>query len=277
MCALGAIGFAAVLNLFIQPLSFVSGSFTGIAQLLDSLLRQVLPVPAGFNLTGIILFLFNIPLLFLAARLKHRLFLQKTVFSILVSMLAYSLIPVPAAPLIKDPLTAAVIGGILGGLPAGLILRGGGSGGGFDIIGLYLAHAKPGFSVGRVSSAISLFVFAGTFWRYDFEAVVYSVIFTVITSAVVDRMHYQNVRVVAWIVTEKEEAMNDFIINDLERTATKWTGTGIYAGREKTVFLTLVTKYDTIRLRRAIRTIDPTAFVAISNSSGIIGSFKFHI
>lgn len=276
MCIGGGILFAAVINIFIQPLHFVSGSVTGIAQLITYAVQQLTAIPKSFNLTGILLLLINLPLLYLAARMANRIFLIKTIAVLLVDTIAYSVIPIPPKPPIADPLTACVIAGLLSGYAAGITLRGGGSGGGLDIIGLYMSTRYSGFSVGKVSIIVSLAVFGATLFQFNFEIVVYSVIFTVISSAVIDRVHYQNIKVVCWIITEND-AVRDLIIHQLNRSATKWEGAGIYTGAPKSVYLTVVSKYEVLRMKRLIRSIDPAAFVIVSDSSDLVGAFQVRI
>ena len=164
----------------------------------------------------------------LARSLSGKLFIYKTIATSICSSIAYTLIPVPPVSPIEDPLTACLIAGIIGGIASGLTLRGGGSGGGLDIIGLYLSHRNPKFSVGKVAIGVSLFVYIAAFFRFDFNITIYSIIFTVISSAVVDRVHYQNIKVAAWIVTANED-VKDIIINELNRTATTWEGQGLFS------------------------------------------------
>lgn len=51
--------------------------------------------------------------------------------------------PVPSGPIIEDPLTACILGGIIAGFGSGLTLRNGGSAGGTDILGMYFAKKYP--------------------------------------------------------------------------------------------------------------------------------------
>lgn len=276
LSVLGAIIYAFMLNIFIQPLHLISGSITGIAQILASILQAIFHYPPTFNMTGILLFAINIPILFLATKLSNRHFVYKTILTIACASVAYSIIPVPAEPPIHDPLTACAISGLVGGFGGGLTLRGGGSGGGLDVIGLYLTKKFAHFSVGKVATAVSLFVYALTYFKYNFEIMIYSIIFTVITSAVVDRVHYQNVKVMALVITDQED-VRDIILKELNRTATRWDASGIYANKPRSIYLTVITKYEVVKLKRLIRKVDPTAFVIVSDNADILGNFQIRI
>ena len=66
-----------------------------------------------------------------------RLF-ARTVFTVIVQTAALTLIPIPERSIIDDRLTSCIIGGLIAGFGSGLVLRGGSSGGGQDILGTLL-------------------------------------------------------------------------------------------------------------------------------------------
>ena len=74
-------------------------------------------------------FLSNIPILLYARRVLGRKFVLKTVVCTAAFSLFYSVIPTPSALPVDDTLTACLLGGILSGIGAGLVLTCGGSGG----------------------------------------------------------------------------------------------------------------------------------------------------
>ena len=253
----------------------MSGSITGIAQLLTFALQSVGIVPKSVNLTGIFLLLVNIPLLILARSLSSKLFIYKTIATSICSSIAYTLIPVPPVSPIEDPLTACLIAGIIGGIASGLTLRGGGSGGGLDIIGLYLSHRNPKFSVGKVAIGVSLFVYIAAFFRFDFNITIYSIIFTVISSAVVDRVHYQ--------ISKSQHGLSQptkdvKILSSMNLTAQLPPGRDKgYLARSKTTSISL--SLPSTKLSECAGSLNRSTppFVLISDSSELIGNFQFRI
>ncbi len=276
ICIFGAILYAFMMNEFLMPFKFISGSVTGIAQLLAFVSGSLVPAHIQPNLTGIYLLLLNIPLFILATKLSNRLFIYKTIVTVIFQTLAFSIIPVPNTPPVQDPLTACALVGIIGGIGIGLTLKSGGCTGGLDILGLYLATKRGNFSVGRIYIVVSILIYAATFIRFDLETTIYSIIYTFISSFVMDKVHFQNIKVVAWIITDHEE-IQDFIIHQLNRTATKWVGQGIYSGSQKNIYMTTVSKFDVMRLKRQIQRYDPNAFVIISDSADVVGKFQMRI
>ena len=62
-----------------------------------------------------------------------------------------------------------------------------------------------------------------------------------------------------------------FIHQDLNRSATLVDGEGTYTHKECKVILTVMGRAQAVKLRMFIRSIDPQAFMVISNTSEIIG------
>ena len=85
MVIAGGFIFAAGVNLFIVPLNLYSGGVIGIAQIMRTIMIQYahIPLPANFDVAGIINFLMNLPLFILAYRSISRKFFVKTLFCVI--------------------------------------------------------------------------------------------------------------------------------------------------------------------------------------------------
>ena len=160
MALVGGFFYAIAINLFIVPLGLYSCGLMGIAQLIRSVLADILhlPLPSGFDIAGLFNFALNIPLFLLAYKSISRRFVVLTLLSVLAQTLGTMFIPIPTTPILNDVLASCLVGGVIGGYGIGMTLRGGGSGGGLDILGVYFLQ-KKGISVGSVSIAINAAVF----------------------------------------------------------------------------------------------------------------------
>jgi len=276
--ALGALIFVLPYNLIITPMHLYSGNFTGLAQIIRSLLVDYahIALPTGFDITGIILYLINIPLLVLAYKKIGKAFFIKTIITVSLVTLFFSIIPTPTEPIITDRLTGSIISGIICGSGTGLILRSGSSGGGLDIIGMYLTKTRPNFSVGKAVLFVAAFVFTLCLFLYDFEIVVYSAIFTFVASFTLDRTHHQNVKVSAIIFTKNPEVAT-VITSELSRGGTTWNGEGVYSHDPMIVYMTVVSRFEVNKLKREVQALDPQAFVVIHSVSDIEGFFQPHL
>lgn len=270
----GSLLYAASINLLVIPSGLYIGNLTGIAKIILELIQRV--VPGIGSLIGVILLGLNLPLLLISFKSVNRKFMLKTVISIAVTTIALSLIPVrPLIPELDDLLTICLVGGTLAGFGAGLCLRAGGSSGGTDILGVYISLKHNNFSVGRVGLLISLIVYGYALFANPPLIMVYSVIFTLIYAFMMDRTHYQNVKINVMVITRSREIL-PFITQEIQRGATYWDGKGAYTDTDFVVINTVVSKYELIRLRRGVLDLDPKAFFIENNAVNVTGFFPSH-
>lgn len=274
----GNLIFAACINILITPMSLYNGGFLGIAQLLRYFLvnRLGITIPGGIDLTGIIYFLMNVPLFWYAYKVVGKEFAGKTLLSVGISSLMLALIPVPEKPYFNDYLTAVVVAGVICGLGAGMVLRGGGSTGGSDIIGMCMAKVNPNATVGTFNIIVNIVVYTICLLVFSLQIAVYSFIYTTIRSVFMDRMHAQNINVEALIIT-KVDGIDKIITEDLHRGVTVWEGRGAYTDDNVHVIMTVVSKFETMHLKHLVTDIDPHAFMMLSEGERIVGNFKKHL
>ena len=274
MCILGGVIYSVGINLLILPFGLYIGNLTGIAKIILELLQNVMP--GLHDATGLILLVLNLPLLLIAFSSINRKFFMKTIVTVITVSAVMVFVPVKAIiPGLDDLLTLSILGGLLCGFGVGLSLRAGGSSGGVDILGVLIALKKPDFSVGKVSLLISLIVYAYVLFTRPPIIVIYSIIFTMIFSLVVDRVHYQNVKISVMVISKNKEILQ-FIIDETHRSATYWQGQGAYSGSDFLVINTVVSKYELLRLRRGIIELDPQVFIVENNSVNVTGYFPSH-
>jgi len=270
----GSALYAATVNLLVIPAGLYIGNLTGIAKIILELIQKA--IPGIGSLTGVILLGLNLPLLLISYKSVNRKFMLKTIFSIAVVTIGMSLIPVvQLIPELDDLLTICLLGGALAGFGAGLCLRAGGSSGGTDIMGVYISMKHNNFSVGRVSLIISLIVYGYALFTSPPLVMVYSVIFTLIYTFMMDRTHYQNVKINVMVITRNRKIL-PFITQEIRRGATYWDGKGAYTDTDFVVINTVVSKYELIRLRRGVLDLDPKAFFIENSEVNVTGYFPSH-
>lgn len=266
---------AISLNLFIVPLHLYTGGLMGVCQLFNNLLQSVGVSLSAYDAAGILYFLVNIPILLFAYRNLGRVLVAKTLICTLSYSLFYSVIPSPSVPIVDDYLTACLLGGILTGVGSGIVLTCGGSGGGLDVIGLCLSKRGSSFTVGKFSLTFNIFLYTACLILFSPEIAIYSVIYNFFTSMVLDRMHQQNVSVMALIFThEDEHVLGQFIIDKIGRGVTYWNGTGAYTGKGVHVLCVSLSKYEIEELLHAVHTIDPHAFFTVQEGVRVYGNFR---
>lgn len=272
---LGSFLFCLGLNAFIVPVHLYNGGTVGIAQIIRTLLttHANLPIPANFDISGIINLILNIPLLILAFVSIGKKFFIRTVFSVITQTIFFSVILIPETPIIPDTLTACLIGGIAAGCGVGITLKAGGAGGGLDILGVYFAKKKPDFSVGKLSIYFNAFVYLACAILFELPTAIYSILYSTIYSTVVDKIHYQNINMNV-IIFSKEKNLPEKIISELRRGVTHWDGVGGYTDTETHVVVTVCSKYEINQLRRVVLDADPQAFIIFNEGLQVTGNYE---
>lgn len=269
---------AWTVNTFIVPQHFYNGGILGLCQVIRSVLDQYLGIRVTqVDLAGALYLIANIPLLILAWFSLGRTFVWKLILCTVTNSLFMLVIPVPEKPLIEDVLSSCLIGGILNGAANGLMLTCGGSAGGMDIVGLYLSK-KRGMTVGRMAILFNIGLYALCLLLFNVTTAIYSAVFSVINSVVVDRVHQQNITVQALIITKhKDRELSDYIISQINRGVTYWDGHGAYTGDDVRILCVCLSKYEIEPLREQVKKIDPHAFIMVQEGVSPTGNFQRHL
>ena len=266
---IGAALMATAINLFIVPQGFYAGGAYGMC-------RAGLTLP--FDLAGLLYLMVNLPLFYLAYRgLGRTFFFRATVVTVCNSVFL-ALIPSPATPIITDPLTSCMIGGIGVGFAAGLVLSCGCSTGGLDILGLYLSKKNPKFTVGRFCIAFNVCLYTMCLLLFNASTAIYSAMYNILSNLFLDRLHQQNVNVQMLIFTkENNPELPRFIMDKLDRGVTYWTAHGAYTGDEVQVLCVCLSKYEVGTLQQVMHEMDPHAFFVVQEGIRTGGNYRRHL
>ena len=270
---LGAFIFCFGVNLFIVPIGLYNGGVVGVSQIIRTLAAEYFPATKNIELAGIINFLLNIPLLLIAYKSISRKFFCRTVVSVISQTVFFTLIKIPAAPIIDDLLAACLIGGIITGAGIGITLKAGGSGGGIDILGVYFTHKYKNFSVGKLGIIINAIIYGVCAILFELPTAIYSVIYTTFFSLIVDKIHFQNINTTATIFTKKNN-IEEPIMKEMGRGVTCWEGKGAYTGENTSILITVISKYEINQLRKIVLDRDPKAFIIFNEGMNVIGNFE---
>ena len=270
----GTFIYSAALNILIVPLGLYSGGIVGVAQIIRTFFTGYLKLsfPAWLDMAGLFTFILNVPLLILAWKRLGKKFFIRTLISSAASSFFLSVIKVNSGPVIKDYLTACIIGGFIEGFGTGLTLRSGGSGGGTDILGMLMAKKSPDASVGKITAIFNIFVFGICAFVFNFTVAVYSIIFNIISSFTIDKFHYQNIKISAVVITKNSDTPKA-IMKGLERGVTILNGSGAYTGEPVNVLVTVISKYEEQSLKKIVTELDPHAFIIFYDKTNVTGNF----
>lgn len=270
---IGSIIFCIAINIFIVPNNLYTGGVLGLAQLIRSIILDVFKVNIAFDFSGILYYIINIPLFFLAYKNLSKTFFFRTLIVISVQTVMLSLIPTTS--IINDTLTNVLVGGLLAGSGLGIVLSCGASTGGSDIIGLVIAKKNNELSVGKIGLVLNIFIYTITGLMYGLQTMIYSIMYSFVDSLTIDKMHDQNICSTAFIFCKKNpKDINNYIKNELNRDFTYWDAKGGYDDSRTYIIYTALTKYELIKLERKIKECDFNAFMVKSEGVGIKGEFE---
>ena len=261
---LGSLLYAAGFRFFLYPNDIVTGGVTGVAMIINYL--TALPV-------GALILLINIPLFLLAWRRFGLRFILASLAGTVLSGTAVDLLALLPVEITREPLLAAVYGGIVHGLGLGLVYRAGATTGGADIVARFLRQKYPYINFGTLLLALDAAViasFAVIFGKYD--SAMYAVICMFVSARVIDLLLYGAVSSkVCYIITDESRAIKDAITERLQRGVTFLRGEGAWSGREKNVILCVIRQKQIVELKKLVEAIDGRAFVIVSDAREVFG------
>ena len=259
-CALG-------FNLFLIPNNIAAGGFTGIAQLINSV--------TGFPV-GTIALILNVPLFLVSMKsLGLRFGVRSLAATIGFSLLLDNLhVPV----ITHDLWLSTVYGGLVSGLGFGLILRGSATTGGTDMLASLIHRLIPSIRVSVGMFIIDGLVILASAFVYDTAAAMYALICILISNVVIDFvLEGPNSSHSFFIISDKSDEIAARIMQELDRGVTGLEGMGMYSHQHKRVLLCVVSRMETVTLRRIVFSVDPRAFVISAKAHDTYGEgFKEH-
>lgn len=247
------------------PNNFSFGGVTGLAVVLGA----VIPISPGSITFAINMLLMVVGFLFLGKG-----FGIKTVYvSILMSVglsLAERFFPMQE-PLTTQPVMELIYAVVLPAFSSAILFNIGASGGGTDIIAMILKKYTR-LNIGAALFLVDLGIVIASCLVFNAQTGLFSLCGLLAKSLVVDNV-IESINLCKYftIICNEPEPICDFITNRLRRSATVYQAEGAYEHNRRTIIITITKRSQAVELRNYIRRTQPTAFIAITNSSEIIG------
>ena len=256
-CVIGAAAYPA----FLVPNSIAPGGLTGVATILNHLLGT--PV-------GLVSLLLNVPLFIIGYRSMGKVFAFRSLiatflFSVLIDIL-------PIGTVSNDPLLGTLFGGVVLGAGLGLILRGGATTGGTDMVAR-MVHRKFTFiSVGMFLFALDCLVVLGAAAAIGTEQALYAFINIYACSRVIDAvmMGFSGNKA-CFIMTSRWEEITKRLMEEVGRGVTHLEAKGAYTGTQQPVVLCVVARQEIMSVKRIVEEEDEKAFMFISEAHEALG------
>ena len=259
---------------FLIPQHVLGGGVSGMATLIF--------YATGLS-TGISVFVINGILVLISLKVLGPSFGIKTVYSIVMASVFFSLLqhyitdPILAgtmAPLVDDKFLSAIIGGALAGTAIGIAFTQGGSTGGTDIVAMMVCKYRN-ISQGRVILLCDIIIIGCSYFVLEtdkIQAIIYGLVVMGICSYCIDLVLTGNKQSVqAFIFTTEPQKVAERIGTEMHRGVTFIKGTGWYTKREGDILMVVVHKRESQQVLRIVKEEDPAAFMTMNTVMGAYG------
>ncbi len=276
MLLLAGIINAIGVTLFIAPVQLYDSGISGTSILLSQLTPDYLSL-------SFFLILLNIPLLLFGFKRQGAVFSIYAIFTVCVYSVAAWLITdvLPVDVSIASPLAGtdlflcALFGGIISGVGSGLAIRYGGAMDGIEVVAVIFA--KPlGLSVGTfvLIYNVLLYIICGIVmgsWILPLYSIVTYAAGSKTVDFIVDGLDSAKA---AMIVTTSPDEIGRAVSEELGIGLTLLDAHGFYSATPKAMLYVVVNRFQTVKLKTLVRSIDPDAYMAISPVADLLHGSK---
>lgn len=262
---LGAMLVAMAIQLFFIPNQIAPGGVSGIGLILN---RLIPAVSVSTYVLGL-----NIVLFIVAFRILGGGFGFKTLyasFSLSIFMWILENVIRPAN-ITEDLMLASLVGILLLGTGLGLVFNQDASTGGTDIVAKILQkyfHLSMGLSMTLIDLLVVLLVAL----MFGLERGLYAGLATFLNGVVINRVVGGfNEKKQVFIISSEKEKIRAFIVHEIERGATIFTGEGAFSGESNYVIYSVLSTKEFVRLKTFLRENVPEAFITVSSTTEVLG------
>ena len=247
---------------FTVPFRFPDSGVTGIAVLIN----YAFGVPLS-----LIVAVANVALIAWAWRELSLRLVMWTVFSVCLFTVLLQLMGNISFAFTDQKLLIALIGGAIKGYGGGIVLRSGASMGGLDIVVLYPRN-RYGLEVGKYSFYINLCILLGSIPIVGVENAMFGLVMVYTSSLTIDStLSSFDSRRLIYVITADPEPVVGFVTSELQRGATILDAQGGYSGEERPVVMCLLTRRQSVELKRFLSEHQPRAFMVVSDAAEVVG------
>lgn len=248
---------------FLVPSKLSSGGFSGIATILYYL----------FNFKiGSVIILLNIPLFIYSYFRIGKIFTFKSIFA---TVLYSKLIDIFDNRIIyiEDKFLACIYGGILIGFGLALVLKGGASTGGTDLVAHIAIKRQIKAKISTIIIIIDIFVVLMNIIAFKaIEIGLYSFISIWIIGKMIDVLFEGvNYSKVIYIITKKSNELKETLNIDLDKGVTCIYAESGFDRQEIKILMCVCKRYDVEKVKQASKKVDQNSFIIITDAREVYG------
>ncbi len=258
---LGAVIGGAAYPLFMTPNRIAPGGITGIATILNHVLGS--PV-------GTVSLILNIPLFLISFKAMGKVFVFRSLVATFLFSLAIDILPLK--PMTDDPLLGSLYGGVMLGAGLGLIMRGGATTGGSDMVARMVHKRFQFISTGSFLFTIDFAVVVSAGFFIGTTEALYALINIFLTAKVMDVIIIGfSSNKACFVISSRWQEISERIMREMDRGVTQLSARGAYTGTERPTLLCVIGRSEITAFKRILREEDENAFVIIVEAHEAIG------
>ncbi len=260
----GCICYGIAMNSFILPSGIATGGISGISLIINYLTH--IPI-------GVCTILLNIPIIFFCYKVLGKLFLLKSVKTMVVLSLCIDIITVDFPKYNGDLILAALCTGVLVGAGLSLTFIRGSSTGGADFVTLSVRKLYPHFSIGTLCLIFDYVVLtAGGIVFKNVNATLYGAVAMFIASQVMDKVLYGSSRgKLMFVVTNKGDEIAKNISGAVNRGSTITDIRGGFKGESRELVISALSKQELFKARKIVHEVDQNSFIMVTSTEEVFG------
>ena len=266
LVTLGTVLTAVGIYFFKFPNNFSTGGVSGISILLGRLVPFLSP--------AVTMWAINLILLLVGFLFFGRGFGLMTAYcSMLYSFLTwlFEVIYPMTQPFTDQPFLELCFAMMLPAVGSALLFNCNASSGGTDIVAMILKKYTS-LDIGKALLVSDALIAASACFVFGIRTGLFSLLGLVIKAFVVDSV-IESINLCKYfsIVTACPDAICDYVIREMNRSSTVIDAVGAYSHEDRKVIMVACRRSEAVKLRHFIKTVDPKAFMFITNTSEIIG------
>ena len=178
----------------------------------------------------------------------------------------------PGFSITEDPLLIAVFGGILSGIAVSLCLSVDATSGGTDFIAIYLSQ-KRGVETWNLVLGFNVVILLIAGWLFGWEEALYSIIFQYVSTQTLHILYRSYQKQTLFVITQDAQRVCDVIHRTCHHGATISDAVGSHSHNPYQMVYSVISGADVKPTLKAIKEIDPAAFVNSIHSTEVRGYF----
>ena len=260
---LGNLIMAVAVNMLIVPSHFISGGSTGVALII----QHFTSLPFSWIVSAINGIMFCVGFLFLGKKFAATTLLSTIIYPFFIDITAF----LNSVELVRDPLIASIMAGVMMGAGLGMVIESGASTGGMDIPPIILER-KLGWNVALLMNIQDLLILSYQLTYSSLEQIICGITFVFITSLSMNQvLTLGKSSLQLMIMSNRPQEIRDLFIHTLDKGLTLFEIEGGYSQKENLAVCTLVERKELYLVQKEISTIDPKAFIIVSKVQEVRG------